>query len=133
MKNYIKYLMEFGINEIDNYDASSMIRLYRGIEKKFDPNHNLSTTDAPNGYSTWTDNIELAKQYAGKNGYVYQIDLPKNEMGEELIDNDGERSLFVNNKKPAGLNDISGDEYLVYTHHDLYNSNDIKLVNGEIK
>ena len=116
------------INEIDNYDASSMIRLYRGMQREFNPNHDLSDTDAPHGYSTWTDNIELAKQYAGKNGYIYQIDLPKKEMGEELIDNDGERSLFVNNKKPAGLNNISGDEYLVYTAHDLYNSNDIKLV-----
>lgn len=109
-------------------ENNSMIRLYRGMEKKFDPKYDLSTTDAINGYSTWTDNIELAKQYAGKNGYVYQLDLPKEEMGEELIDDNGERALFINNKKPAGLNNIIGDEYLVYTYHDLYNPNDIKLV-----
>jgi len=117
---------EFCLNELN-----SMIRLYRGMEREFNPNHDLSDTDAPHGYSTWTDNIELAKQYAGEDGYVYQINLPKKEMGEELIDSDGDRVLFVNNKKPAGLNNVTGNEYLVYTAHDLYNSNDIKRINGD--
>ena len=109
-------------------EANSMMTLYRGMTNVFNPKHDISNTDAPQGYSTWTDNLELAKQYAGKNGYIYQIDLPKEEMGEELIDADGERVLFVNNEKPAGLNNVSGDEYLVYNHHDLYDPNKIKLV-----
>ena len=105
-----------------------MIRLYRGMNQKFDFNYDLSKTDAPHGYITFTDNIELARQYAGKKGYIYKIDLPKKEQGEELVNSDGERVLFVNNKKPAGLNNISGNEYLVYTKHFLYSSNDIELV-----
>lgn len=114
------------LNEIKN--KMLMIRLYRGMETEFDPDYDLSNTDAPQGYSTWTDNLELAKQYAGENGYVYQIDLPKEELGNELINSDGERSLFVNNQKAAGINGVSGNEYLVYIDHELYNPNMIKLV-----
>lgn len=120
--SYIKHLQEM------QSLSESMIRLYRGMTQKFNPLHDLSDTDAPQGYSTWTDSLELAKEYAGKNGFVYQLDLPKKEMGNELIDNDGERVLFVNNEKPAGLRGVSGDEYLVYTDHDLYNPDDIKLI-----
>lgn len=108
--------------------SSKVIRLYRGLEKKFDPKHNLSTTDAPTGYSTWTDNKELAKQYAGKNGYIYYMDLPKIELKKEYIDEDGERALFFDNKKPAGLNGVKGKEFLVYTEHDLFDSKNIKEV-----
>ena len=45
--------------------STNIIRLYRGQEKKFNPNYDNSRTDAPSGYSTWTDNKLLAKQYAG--------------------------------------------------------------------
>ncbi len=110
-----------------------MIRLYRGMKNKFDSEYDLSNTDAPIGYSTWTDNLDLAKQYAGKNGYVYQIDLPKEELGNEIIDSDGERALFVNNQKSAGINGVSGDEYLVYTYHELYDPNMVKLVKEQSK
>lgn len=115
-------------NEVEKKLASTKIRLYRGLEKKFNPNHDLTTTDAPAGYSTWTDNIELAKQYAGSNGYVYYIDLPKTELKKEYIDNDGERALFFDNKKPAGLNGIKGKEFLVYTEHELYDNSLVKLL-----
>jgi hypothetical protein len=43
------------------------IFLYRGMNQKFDPKFDLSKTDAPNGYSTWTDDLKLAEQYAGSN------------------------------------------------------------------
>lgn len=119
------------LNEIKN--KMSMIRLYRGMENKFDSEYDLSNTDAPIGYSTWTDNLDLAKQYAGKNGYVYQIDLPKEELGNEIIDSDGERALFVNNQKSVGINGVSGDEYLVYTYHELYDPNMVKLVKEQSK
>jgi len=99
---------------------SSEARLYRGSEQKFDKNFDLTKTDAPNGYSTWTDNPELARQYAGKDGYVYKIDLPKNQRGKELINQEGDRVLFLNNEKPAGLNGVKGDEYLLYQDHELY-------------
>lgn len=106
--------------------SKDKIRLYRGLGEKFNKDFPLASTDAPVGYSTWTDNPELAKQYAGKDGYVYQIDLPKRNLGEELIDDEGERVLFLNNEKAAGLRGVSGKEYLVYNDHDLYDPNLIK-------
>ena len=111
------------------------IRLYRGITKEFDPKHDINKTDAPHGYSTWTDNPDLARQYAGKDGFVYYIDLPTSEMGDAAIDENpksetyGDRALFFPNDKKAGLNNIKGNEYLVYTLHDLYNASMIKKFN----
>jgi len=96
------------------------IDLYRGMTREFDSNFDLSKTDAVYGYSTWTDSAELAKQYAGNNGHIYRIRLPIAQLGKELIDENGDRVLFVDNEKKAGLNNISGKEYLVYTHHDEY-------------
>ena len=126
------------LNELTKYmnedNSSDMIRLYRGLVKKFNPNHDLSTTDAMRGYSTWTDNPELARQYAGKNGHVYYMDLPKSEMGEYAIDENpksetyGDRVLFFFNDKAAGLNGVNGREVLVYNYHDLYDSSNIKLL-----
>ncbi len=104
--------------------------LYRGLEKEFDSEYDLDSTDAVSGYSTWTDNPELARRYAGKGGYVYKLELPLSEMGDEYIDEDGERALFFNNEKKAGLDGISGDEYLVYHHHDLFDINSIILFEG---
>lgn len=104
------------------------ITLYRGLETKFNPNYDTNKTDAPPGYSTWTDNPDLARQYAGRHGFVYKLELPTSELGNEYIDVDGERVLFFANLKPAGLNGISGNEYLVYTHHEKYDPTSIKLV-----
>lgn len=101
---------------------TGIIRLYRGINHKFDENFDLAKSDAPIGYSTWTDNPHLARAYAGENGFVYKIDLPKDKLGESYIDEDGERPLFFNNGKAAGLNNITGNEYLVYHYHDYYGS-----------
>ena len=109
------------IESIDN-----VITLYRGLTSEHNIEHDLTTTDAPNGYSTWSDNKELARQYAGPDGFVYEITLPLSELGDEYIDQDGERCLFFNNGKPAGLNGIVGDEYLVYTDHELYDSMNIQ-------
>lgn len=108
------------------FPSSDTMKLYRGLTKEYDPSYSLASTDAPIGYSTWTDNPELAKQYAGEKGFVYQIDLPKNKKGIEMIDKDGERYLFLNNQKKAGLNKVSGDEYLVYNYHDDFSPNLIK-------
>lgn len=123
--------ISFGDEIIDGIDQlpppdKTKIRLYRGLEQEFDPKFDATKSDAPAGYSTWTDNPALAKQYAGERGFVYYTDLPKDKMGIDLIDKDGERSLFVNNKKPAGLNNVSGDEYLIYTDHDAYDFKQIK-------
>lgn len=104
-----------------------MKRLYRGLEREFDPNYDTTRTDAPNDYSTWTDNPDLARQYAGEKGYVYAIDLPESRLGNDIMDADGERHLFFNNEKPAALNGVSGDEYLLYLDHDDYSPERIKL------
>jgi hypothetical protein len=108
------------------------IELYRGMSQKFDSSFDLTKTDAPNGYSTWTDSLELAKQYAGENGYVYKITLPESKRGMELVDAEGERVLFLNNEKKAGLNNVSGDEYLVYNQHDDYSPSLISEVKTSI-
>lgn len=116
---------------------SDTMRLYRGLETKFDPKYDMTNSDAPNGYSTWTDNQDLARQYAGKNGYVYYIDLPVSELGSGVIDENpksdtyGDRSLFFFNDKKAGLNNVSGGEYLVYVLHDLYDPSVIHIMNGD--
>jgi len=104
------------------------IRLFRGLKNQFNPDHDISTTDAPFGYTTWTDNPELARQYAGKDGYVYYIDLPKKELGKDIINNEGERCLFFDNKKKCGLNNVAGKEFLIYTFHDLYDYKTIKKI-----
>lgn len=111
--------------------SDDAIRLYRGLEKEFDPHFSTSNTDAPVGYSTFTDNAELAKQYAGKNGFVYSYDLPKKNLTEDIIDADGERGLFFDNQKPAGLNGVSGKEYLVYNDHELYDPANMRLYRPE--
>jgi hypothetical protein len=103
-------------------DTEQHKRLYRGLETPFNANHDITITDAPNGYSTWTDNPALATKYAGETGHVYYIDLPIDKEGTELIDEHGERPLYINNQKPAGLDGITGDEYLIYVDHEDYAS-----------
>lgn len=113
-------------------NQTGKIRLYRGLEGDFDKDYDLSKTDAPDGYSTWTDNHDLARQYAGEAGKVYYIDLNKSDMGNNYIDDNpksethGDRYLFFPNEKKAGLHGVSGNEFLVYNYHDLYDSNAIK-------
>jgi len=107
--------------------SEKKVTLYRGLEKKFNPSHDTSATDAPNGYSTWTDNPKLAREYAGKDGFVYNIELPESEEGESFIDEEGERPLFFKNDKKAGLNGVSGNEYLVYQDHENFSSSLVKL------
>jgi len=127
--------IQLSLTESSQSNTSSTITLYRGLESKFDPKHDLNNTDAPNGYSTWTDNPELARQYAGEDGYVYQIELPLSELGNDVVDADGDRTLYFDNGKRAGVHGVSGKEYLVYNYHDLFNVNSITQsdVNDESK
>lgn len=119
-------IVRYGSSEANSVPDRNTIKLYRGMENPFDPAFDLTRTDAPSGYSTWTNNPELARQYAGSKGHVYEISLPKKLQGKEMLDPEGERVLFLNNQKPAGLNGITGDEYLIYNEHDLYSPNLIK-------
>ena len=93
------------------------IRLYRGLENKYDSNYDKTKLDNVNGYESWTDSYELARQY-GNN--VYYIDVPLNEVGTEVMNEDGDRFLVYKNDKPAGLNNVTGDEYMLYTDHEKF-------------
>ena len=118
------------IKGIRTVEQKGIKTLYRGLEQPYNPSYNLSRTDAPIGYSTWTDNPELARKYAGQNGYVYQINLPELELGNEMIDANGNRVLFINNQKGAGLDGIFGNEYLIYQDHELFTPDMIKQSRG---
>ena len=93
------------------------IRLYRGLENPWDVSYDRSRMDSPIGYSTWTDNPSLAKQY-GK--YVYYIDLPLDMMGDDVMDSEGNRYLFYYKDKACGLNGVCGREYLVFDDYEDY-------------
>lgn len=102
------------------------VRIYRGLTQAYDPDYKLEISDAPHGYSTWTDNEDLAREYAGPSGHVYHLDLPQESIGASPINEDsgsnsfGDRYLAYSHDKPAGLNNISGREYLLYHGHDLF-------------
>lgn len=110
--------------------AGGVKSLYRGLGQPHNPSHPLQSTDAPMGYSTFTDNPSLARQYAGDHGYVYRHDFPAHQETESFINDDGDRGLFYNNQKPAGLNGVSGNEYLVYHDHEDYDPAGMTLHEG---
>lgn len=93
--------------------AKGTVRLYRGLEQEYDPNYPSSKLDT-NGYESWTDSPELAKQY-GKN--VYYIDVPESDIQNSYLDENpnsptyGDRYPLYKTTKAAGLNGISGNEY----------------------
>ena len=112
--------------ESESYSLDSLpklkkgyVRLYRGLNEEYNPNYDRSKLDSPNGYDTLTDNYDLAKQY-GKN--VYFIDVPKEQVANEIMDNNGVRNFAYKDDKPAGLNGVSGDEYLLNTQHGNFNA-----------
>jgi hypothetical protein len=105
---------------------SKSVILYRGLEKPLDPNYDPNMRDSPSGYSTWTDNPLLARQYAGKNGNIYAIFVPKSEVKADYINSDGDRSFVYATGKKAGLNNVAGKEFLLYEDHDLFSPSQIK-------
>lgn len=104
------------------------IRLYRGLSSKYDPSYDMNSLDSPPGYSTWTDNHKLAKEYAGTDGYVYQIDLSTpTGIGTSPFTRSGDRVLVYRNQKGCGVNGITGKEYLINENHPRFWREDIKL------
>ena len=93
--------------------SANTVRLYRGLEQEYDPNYPSSRLDT-NGYESWTDNPELAKQYGEK---VYYIDVPENDIKNSYIDENpdsptyGDRYPLYKTTKSAGLNGVNGNEY----------------------
>lgn len=95
--------------------SDGMMTLYRGLEQKYDPKYPVAKLDT-SGYESWTDNPELARQYGD---YVYSIDVPKSDIKTSYLDEDpmsptyGDRNPIYEIDKKAGLNGVSGKEYLL--------------------
>ena len=95
-------------------------RLYRGMTAPINKKFPVGKNDTSTYYTSWTDNIKLARAYAGDGGYIYYADFPTSERGEEYLNDEGDRVLYFLSNKPAGIHGVSGDEYLVYTMHDEF-------------
>lgn len=90
-------------------------RLYRGLTQEYDANYPKNKLDT-NGYESWTDNPELARQYGE---HVYYIDVPEGDIKTSYLDENpmsetyGDRNPIYSIDKKAGLNGVSGNEYLL--------------------
>lgn len=95
--------------------SDGMMTLYRGLTQKYDPNYPVSKLDT-SGYESWTDNKDLARKY-GDN--VYSIEVPKSDIKTSYLDEDpmsptyGDRNPIYEIDKKAGLDGVSGKEYLL--------------------
>ena len=95
--------------------SPDMMTLYRGLTQKYDPNYPIAKLDT-SGYESWTDNLDLARQY-GDN--VYSIQVPKSDIKTSYLDENpnsptyGDRNPIYSIDKKAGLNGVSGNEYLL--------------------
>jgi len=107
-----------------------MVNLYRGMSQKFDPNYDLNNTGALNGYTYYTDNPSMAREYAGKDGYVYQYQVPKSSLGDDIMNEDGDRVLAYKNSDKKLATGTKGGEYMVYNDHENYDPNNVKLYEG---
>lgn len=89
--------------------------LYRGLTQEYDPNYPTAKLDT-SGYESFTDNPMLAKQY-GDN--VYSITVPEKDIKTSYLDENpnsptyGDRNPIYSIDKKAGLNGVSGNEYLL--------------------
>ena len=120
------------IKEYEENKNKTSTTYYRGLTQKYDPNYDKSKLDNPNGYESWTDSLELAKEYAGPNGYVYSVEIPNNELNpDDIYDQDGERSLMYYNDKPVALHGIEGEEFMLYTDHEKWNDLKYKEVSDD--
>ena len=96
-------------------NADDIVTLYRGLTQKYDPKFPVSKLDT-SGYESFTDNLDLARQY-GDN--VVSINVPKRDIKTSYLDENpmsptyGDRNPIYSIDKPAGLNGVSGKEYLL--------------------
>ena len=112
----------------------NMMTLYRGLTQKYDPKFPVSKLDT-SGYESWTDNPELAKQYGD---YVYSIDVPKSDIKTSYLDENpksptyGDRNPIYSIDKKAGINGVSGNEYLLEVGSDYQKGLNYNLVSKPI-
>ena len=108
--------------------------LFRGLTQEYDPDYDKSKLDNPNGYESWTDSYDLAKEYAGENGYVYSTEVPNKDLNtEDIFDENGDRSLVYWNDKPVALHGVEGEEFMVYTEHEDHDKLDYKEITSPSK
>ena len=120
------------IAEYEKNRDKEKTKFYRGLTQKYDPNYDKSKLDNPNGYESWTDSKELAQEYAGKNGYVYSVEIPNKDINQEdIFDKEGERSLMYYNDKPVALHGVEGEEFMLYTDHEDWNKLNYQLEDGD--
>lgn len=120
------------IAEYEKNRDKEKTKFYRGLTQKYDPNYDKSKLDNPNGYESWTDSKELAQEYAGKNGYVYSVEVPNKDINQEdIFNSDGDRSLMYYNNKPVALHGVEGEEFMLYTEHEDWNKLNYKLENDD--
>ena len=107
-----------------------MMTLYRGLTQKYDPNYPIAKLDT-SGYESWTDNLDLAKKY-GDN--VYSIEVPKADIKTSYLDENpmsptyGDRNPIYSIDKKAGLDGVSGNEYLLEVGSDYQKGLEYKPV-----
>ena len=108
--------------------------LFRGLTQEYDPDYDKSKLDNPNGYESWTDSYDLAKEYAGENGYVYSTEVPNKDLNtEDIFDENGDRSLVYWNDKPVALHGVEGEEFMLYTDHEDHDKLDYKEISTPAK
>lgn len=121
------YSPSIGEMALDTPVESGKTRLFRGLENDFDPSYVPQVSDNGFGYESWTDNYDLAKQY-GDN--IYAIDVPNEAIANDFITSGGDRNPLVRTDKNAGLNGVSGAEYLLNVNDPLRQSLTYSRVNN---
>lgn len=87
------------------------MRLYRGIESLYSKSYKNHVNS--NYYEAWTDNKYLAKIYGNE---IYCIEI---QTENEIINHDGDRAFCFLNRQ-IETQGIKGNEFLLYTEHELY-------------
>lgn len=109
-----QYLPTMGDDiSLDSPVPEGYTRLYRGLENELDPKIIPTKSPVAVGYESWTDDYNLANEYATPNGYVYSVDVPNNRISDSMVDAEGNRGLVARATVPTELNGASGIEYML--------------------
>lgn len=131
MKDEQEYIYYRKNGKLLRFPKKDNTTLFRGLTQKYDPNYDKSKLDNQNGYESWTDSYDLAKEYAGENGYVYSTEVSNKDLNtEDIFDENGDRSLVYWNDKPVALHGVEGEEFMLYTDHDDHDKLEYKEISS---
>ena len=131
MKDEQEYIYYRRNGKLLRFPKKDNTTLFRGLTQKYDKNFDKSKLDNPNGYESWTDSYDLAKEYAGENGYVYSVEVPNKDLNtQDIYNEDGDRSLVYWNDKPVALHGVEGEEFMLYTDHEDHDKLDYKEISS---